>query len=40
MIASILTAIGMAIGVFVEALLPGASGAGTTGNPPPNDEKV
>ena len=41
-IASILTAIGMAIGVLVEALLPGggattASGAG--GEPPPKDEK-
>ena len=41
-IASILTAIGMAIGVLVEALLPGggattASGGG--GEPPPKDEK-
>ena len=39
-IASILTAIGMAIGVLVEALLPG--GGGTTasgGEPPPKDEK-
>ena len=41
MIASILTAIGMAIGVLVEALLPGgattASGGG--GAPPSKDEK-
>ena len=40
-IASILTAIGIAIGVLVEALLPG--GAATTasggGKPPPKDEK-
>ena len=41
-IASILMAIGMAIGVLVEALLPGggattASGGG--GEPPPKDEK-
>ena len=41
-IASILTAIGMVIGVLVEALLPGggatmASGGG--GEPPPKDEK-
>ena len=40
-IASILTAIGMAIGILVEALLPGgaptASGGG--GEPPPKDEK-
>ena len=34
-IASILTAIGMAIGVLVEALLPGGGG----GKPPPKDEK-
>ena len=33
-IASILTAIGMAIGVLVEALLPGGGG-----EPPPKDEK-
>ena len=42
MIASILTAIGMAIGVLVEALLPGASGGGAavaSGGPPPKDEK-
>ena len=40
MIASILTAIGMAISVLIEALLPG--GGGTTsggGEPPPKDEK-
>ena len=41
MIASILTAIGMTIGVLVEALLPGGSGTvATGGNPtPPRDEK-
>ena len=42
MIASILMAIGMAIGVLVEALLPGdggASGASGGGEPPPKDEK-
>ena len=43
-IASILTAIGMAIGVLVEALLPGASGgvggaAAASGEPPPKYEK-
>ena len=41
-IASILTAIGMAIGVLVEALLPGSGGAATasrSGEPPPKDEK-
>ena len=42
-IASILTAIGMAIGVLVEALLPGGEvGAATAlggGEPPPKDEK-
>ena len=39
-IASILTAIGMAIGVLVEALLPGSGGAAaTSGRPPPKDEK-
>ena len=37
MIASILTAIGTAIGVLVEALLPG--GGGTAASPPPKDEK-
>ena len=41
MIASILTAIGMAIGVLVEALLPGGGGAAEAsgGEPPPKDEK-
>ena len=40
MIASILTAIGMAIGVLVEALLPGGGGAiASGGEPPPKDEK-
>ena len=34
-IASILTAVGMAISVLVEAFLPGGSGAGTAGNPLP-----
>ena len=40
-IASILMAIGMAIGVLVEALLPGGGGAATSGGgePPPKDEK-
>ena len=41
-IASILTAIGMAIGVLVEALLPGGWGAAVAsggGEPPPKDEK-
>ena len=42
-IASILTAIGMANGVLVEALLPGSGGAATSGRgggePPPKDEK-
>ena len=41
-IASILTAIGMAIGVLIEALLPdggGASVASGGGEPPPKDEK-
>ena len=39
-IACILTAIGMAIGVLVEALLPGGgSAAATSGGPPPKDEK-
>ena len=36
-IASILTAIGMAIGVLVEVLLPGGGAVG--GKPPPKDEK-
>ena len=39
-IASILTGIGMAIGVLVEALLPGSGGAiSGGGEPPPKDEK-
>ena len=41
-IASILMAIGMAIGVLVEALLPGSGGAAVAsegGEPPPKDEK-
>ena len=42
-IASILTAMGMAIGVLVEALLPGASdgggGADASGGEPPKEEK-
>ena len=42
-IASILTAIGMAIRVLVEALLPGSGGAATASSggdsPPPKDEK-
>ena len=41
-IASILTAIEMAIGVLVEALLPGGGGAAAAsggGEPPPKDEK-
>ena len=40
-IASILTAIGMAIGVLVEALLPGGGGAVASGGgePPPKNEK-
>ena len=38
-IASILTAIGMAIGVLVEALLPGGGGTVASGGPPPKDEK-
>ena len=42
-IASMLTAIGVAIGVLVEALLPGGGGAATAsgggGKPPPKDEK-
>ena len=41
-IASVLTAIGMAISVLVEALLPGGTGSAsnsTTGKHPPKDEK-
>ena len=37
-IASILMAIGMAIGVLIEALLPGGWGAATSGGEPPKDE--
>ena len=37
MIASILTAIGMAIGVLIEALFPGGGVEGG-GKPPPKDE--
>ena len=39
-ITSILTAIGMAVGVLVEALLPGGGGAAASGGgePPPKDE--
>ena len=41
MIASILTAIGMAIGVLVEAFLPGGGGAAAaSGGPPSKDKKV
>ena len=43
MIASILTAIGMAVGVLVEALLSGGGGTGSAsavkGTPPPKNEK-
>ena len=40
-VASILTAIGMAIGVLIEALLPGGGGGAVAsrGEPPPKDEK-
>ena len=38
-IASILKAIGMAIGVLVEALLPGGGSISGGGEPPPKDEK-
>ena len=39
-IASVLTAIRMAIGVLIEALLPGGGGtAASGGEPPPKDEK-
>ena len=38
-IASILTAIGMAIGVLVEALLPSGGATTASGGPPPKDEK-
>ena len=40
MIVSILTAIGIAIGVLVEALLPGGGGATASGGePPPKNEE-
>ena len=39
MIASILMAIGMAVRVLVEALLPGGGGGATELPPPPKDEK-
>ena len=39
MIASILMAIGMTIGVLVEALLPGCDGTAAGGKPPPKDKK-
>ena len=38
-VAFILAAIGMAIGVLVEALLPGGAAVASGGKPPPNDEK-
>ena len=40
-IAALLTAIGMAIGVLVEALFPGGGGAAASGGgePPPKDEE-
>ena len=38
MIASILTAVGMAIDVLIEALLPGGGEGGGGGKPPPKDE--
>ena len=37
-IASILMAIGMTIGVLVQALLPGGGGVASGGEPPPKDE--
>ena len=39
MIASILTAIGLAIGVLFQALLPGGGGGTAASPPPPKDEK-
>ena len=39
-IASILTAIGMAIGVLVEALLPGGGGTATSGEPPKDEASL
>ena len=38
-IASILMAVGMAVSVLVEALLPGGGTAGTASKPSPKDEK-
>ena len=39
-LSSIFTAIGMAIGILVEALLPGGDGTdGTVGKSPPKDKK-
>ena len=38
-IASILTAIGMAIGVLAEAVLPDGGATTASGGPPPKDEK-
>ena len=38
-IASMLTAIGMAIGVLIEALLPGGGGGTVASPPPPKDVK-
>ena len=38
-ITSIFMAIRMAIGVLVEALLPGGGGNAASGDPPPKDEK-
>ena len=39
MIASILTTVGMAIGVPIKALLPGGGGVTAASPPPPKDEK-
>ena len=39
-ITSILTAIGMAIGVLVEALLPGGDAAATSGGEPPSKDQA
>ena len=39
-IASILTAVGMAIGVLVEALLPGGGGAATSGGGEPSKDEA
>ena len=35
-----LTVIGMAMGVLVEALMPSGGGTAASGGPPPKDEKV